>query len=63
MSLLEGYISNFTCARYYGGQKFLAVTILTFVNKFLETVTPLSILVILTINVNCLKLRYSKNPT
>jgi hypothetical protein len=42
------------------------VTFLTFkqsVNKPLGIVTPLSILVILTINLNCLKLRYSKNPT
>jgi hypothetical protein len=34
----------------------------TIVNEPLETVTPLSIFVILTINLNCLKLRYSKNP-
>jgi hypothetical protein len=53
-------------AMYYGGHKILAVTFLTFkksVNKPLGIVTLLSILVILTINLNCLKLRYSKNPT
>jgi hypothetical protein len=33
------------------------------VNKPLGIVTLLSILVILTINLNGLKLRYSKNPT
>jgi hypothetical protein len=45
---------------YYAGHKILAVTFLTFkksVNKPLGIVTLLSILVILTINLNCLKLR------
>jgi hypothetical protein len=52
---------------YYGGQKILAVTILTFmysVNKPLRTVTPLPILVILTFcySVKLFKrFRYSKN--
>jgi hypothetical protein len=49
-----------------GGQKILAITFLTFkssVNKPLGIITPLLILVSLTINLNCLKLRYSKNST